>query len=102
MVEKEALDVNLKNTLCVWWAFVWRASLFSFIVSIVIGFIAGVALSVAGKPEHSRIVGTLVGYLVSIPISILVFRHVLEKGYKNFRIVLVPNRTLEVDLTKQT
>lgn len=98
MIEKNALEVNLRNAVCIWWAFVWRATLFTFIVSIVIGFVAGVVLGVAGKSEHARIVGTLVGYLVSIPISVLVFRHILEKRYKNFRIVLVPNKTVEVEL----
>lgn len=101
MIEEETIAINLKNALCVWWAFIWRTTLFTFIVSIVLGFVAGMVLGIAGKPEHARIVGSLLGYLASIPISVLVFRHILEKGYKNFRIVLLANRTMEVDLTRQ-
>ena len=101
MIEDNELEINLGKSVRIWWAFVWRATLFTFIASIVVGFIIGLIFGLVGKPEYVRGTCTAVGYLISIPISILVFRHILEKGYKNFRIVLVPKKIVYMELKKK-
>ena len=69
----------------------WRTMLFSLLFVVVIAFFSGIILSVIGKDELAGIVGVLLGYMISIPVSVLVFRHILEKRYKNFSIALISN-----------
>lgn len=94
MVGNNMLEVTMGNTLRIWWAFMWRTTLFSLLFVVVIGFFSGIILSVIGKDELAGIVGGLLGYMISIPISIFVFRYILEKRFKKFSIALISNEKL--------
>jgi hypothetical protein len=73
-----------------WWAFFWRASVLSCLVGLVLGAIGGFIVGMLRLPPLAGgIVGGVLGWAGSIPVSILVFRHVLGKKYKSFSIQFV-------------
>ena len=76
----------------VWWSFVWRSLLYSFIAGALLGFIIGLVGALLGAPERTiSILGTSAGALVSIPISIWVVRTILRKSWSGFRIAVIPS-----------
>ena len=85
----EKVEVTYGNTLRVWWSFVWRVMLFSIILGAVLGFIGGFIVGAMGKPELGGVVGGILGYLGSIPVSIWVLKKILSKKYKTFSVALI-------------
>jgi hypothetical protein len=87
------LEVTWGRALKVWWSLAWRALLFGgiggFIAGAIIGAIAG-AMGVA--PATIANLGSLAGFLISIPIGMWVVRNVLRKSWSDFEIVLVERR----------
>lgn len=74
----------------VWWSFIWRSLLYSFIAGAVLGFIIGAVGGLLGAAERTiSILGTAVGALVSIPISIWVVRTILRKSWTGFRVAVI-------------
>lgn len=86
-----ASDVTLERVLSVWWAFVWRATVYSMLLGLVLGFMGGAVVGAAGRPDLGASVGALLGWLGSIPVSFVVLRIVLKKRYGSFSIRLMPN-----------
>ncbi len=82
--------VTWSQTLSIWWAVVWRATVLSTVAGFVLGFIGGFIVGVAGRPDLGAAVGGVLGWLGSVPVSILVLKHVLDKRYRTFTIELVP------------
>ncbi len=83
------IEVTWQNTLIIWWSFLWRTILLGALVGAVLGFIGGVIVGVMGRPDWGGPVGAVLGYLGSIPVSLYVFRKILQKRYKKFSIWLV-------------
>jgi len=86
----EKVDLTYGNTLRIWWAFMWRAVLFSTILGFVLGFIGAFTIGPFVEPETGRkIVAPILGYLGSIPVSIWVLNEILSKKYKTFSVALI-------------
>ena len=82
------LEITLERTLSVWWSFVWRAILVSFVAGAFLGFIGGAIVGAAGRPELGGAVGAVIGWLASIPASIWALKSALNKRHGGFRIAL--------------
>jgi hypothetical protein len=86
----DILEITYKNVLHIWWSFFWRASLFSFVAGGVLGGIFGfIAGSLGVNLELIGQVARILGYLISIPVSIFVFKRVLEKKYRDFSVAFI-------------
>lgn len=85
----ETIEVTWSHTLTVWWSYVWRCAVFSMLLGFVLGIIGGIVVGVMGKPEIGGMVGGILGYLGSIPVSIYILKTILNKKYKTFSIALV-------------
>jgi hypothetical protein len=59
------------------------------VVGFILGAIGGVVVGVMGKPDLGAMVGGILGYLGSIPVSIYVMKVILNKKYNKFSIALV-------------
>ncbi len=75
-----------------WWAWIWRSTL----VTAVIGGILGTILEKIGTSFGvSSLGGALIidetMYLVSIPVSIYIFKKVFTKDFGSFRIAIITN-----------
>ncbi|MBT8119776.1 MAG: hypothetical protein KJN89_08665 [Gammaproteobacteria bacterium] len=86
----DKVEVTWSNTLIIWWSYVWRCILISMVVGFILGAIGGVIVGVMGKPDMGGIVGGILGYLGSIPVSIYVMKVILNKKYNKFSIALIP------------
>jgi len=76
----------------VWWSMLWRTLIFvfgaSFIASFILGFI--LRLTVGDIPQqYGAIIGGVTGFAVSFPIMLWIYKTILNKSYKNFRITIV-------------
>ena len=89
----ETIEVTWNHTLSIWWSYIWRCMVFSMLVGLVLGVIGGVIVGVMGKPDMGGMVGGILGYVGSIPVSIYVMKTILNKKYKNFSIALMPVKT---------
>ena len=85
----QKIEVTYSHTLRVWWSYVWRTVLFSAILGAVLGFIGGFIVGFMGRSDMGGLVGGVLGYLGSIPVSIWVFKKILNKKYKTFSVALV-------------
>jgi len=88
----EYLDVTLERVLVIWWSLVWRTLVFGIVVGAVLGFCGGFLVGFAGHPELGTAVGLILGWLGSIPLSIVLLRIVLMKKYPEFSIRIIRNR----------
>ena len=59
------------------------------VVDFILGAIGGVVVGVMGKSELGGPLGALFGYLGSIPVSIIVFKKILNKQFSGYSIALV-------------
>jgi hypothetical protein len=93
MVEDSGnLELTVERVLAVSWSFVWRSMVFSILVGAVMGLIGGGIVGGAGHSELGSAVGALLGWIASIPVSIVVLRQVLLKKFSTFSIKLVALR----------
>ncbi len=83
------IEVTWGHTLSVWWSYIWRCIVLSMIVGLILGAMGGVVVGAMGKPDMGGMVGGILGYLGSIPVSIYVMKIILNKKYKNFSIALI-------------
>lgn len=73
----------------VWWAIIWRSSLFGFLAGSLLGGIAGFVLNVLGYGRFGAVAGGLAGAIANFVISFFVIRHVLAKQFAGFKLVVV-------------
>ena len=85
-MEQGILDFN--TLLSIWWSFIWRTFLASAIAATLLGFLAGIILGFAGYTGAAGIVGGLLGWLVTFPISIWALNAALKKKHKGYVIQL--------------
>jgi len=87
------IDVTWRHTVLVWWSYMWRCFVVTLALSILLGAFAGLLLGMLGRPDLSRTVGGLLGYIVSLPVSIIIMKQVLNKRFKEFSIALVTDES---------
>jgi hypothetical protein len=76
-------------TMQIWWSYIWRCALFSALLAVPLGAIGGITVAIIGRPDLGGSVGGILGYLGSIPVSIIMLRIILRKRFKNFSIALM-------------
>jgi hypothetical protein len=72
----------------IWWAIIWRNSLWGFVAGTVFGAIAGIILSALGYERFGTAGGALAGALANFIVSYFVIRHVLAKQFAGFKLVV--------------
>ncbi|MBZ0274037.1 hypothetical protein K8I61_18510 [bacterium] len=82
-------EMNLRQTLSVWWSFLWRAALASAVAGAILSFFGGVLIGTVTQFEVARKVGIAIGLIASIPISVWALDSALKKKYQGFSITLV-------------
>ncbi len=68
---------------------VWRFALVGMPVAFVLGFIGGLIVGAAGRPELGDAVGEFLGWLVSIPVSVWALKAALSKKHGGYSVELV-------------
>ncbi len=68
--------LSWNGVLSVWWSFMWRAVIYGMLVGALLGSIAGLF---AGTPERGAFFGAIVGYIGTIPASMLALKQALTK-----------------------
>jgi hypothetical protein len=85
----EQTEITRKNLFPIWWAFIWRFVLVSMLAGFIVGFFGGLILGLTGKGQHASIVGALLGWLASLPVSFWALKTALTKQYQGFAVSLV-------------
>lgn len=85
----EICEVTLDQTVSIWWSMMWRATLMGMLVGAILGFIGGYIFMAVGRPELAGIIGALLGWLASIPVSIWALRAALSKKHGGYSVALV-------------
>ncbi len=83
-------EITWGQTLPVWWAFMWRCTVWSMVVGVVLGAIGGGIAGAVGRVDLSGMIGVVLGYLGSIPVSMYAMKVVLGKQFNGFKIAVVP------------
>ncbi len=90
MTEVEFVQVTWMRTLKVWWSLLWRGFLSWLLSSAIIGSILVIFMELANaEPEIIKTVCVIVGYVVLIPVGIVVINLVLKTRYSDFKIALI-------------
>lgn len=84
------LEQNNNLVAKIWWAFLWRAILYSLLGGVLSVWFIGFVGPAAGVPvEDIEDTGAFVGGLVGVLLSFHAMKVVLLKRFKGFRIALV-------------
>lgn len=88
----KSCDPDLKLTLSLWWAYMWRIHAVIIPVSIVIGPIIAIIYQFLGLEHLVDLNAIAIGVLITIFFSIFCLYHLLNKGFgfkKKYRILIV-------------
>lgn len=85
----EVVEATWTRVIKLWWSFFWRVSLVSLVLGFLVGALLGVVLFAIGREDLVELAGGLVGYLVGIPVAIVVFKALLEMRWSDFQLKLV-------------
>ncbi|WP_139172630.1 hypothetical protein [Onishia taeanensis] len=89
----EKVEVTWRRALIVWWSYVWRLLVFSMLVIVVIGFLCGfIFKALEADPEVAGVTAGVLGYMAAIFLSVFILKKVLNKKYKTFSVVIVPEK----------
>src|SRR6218665_3751592 len=83
-----ASQLTPEEYLRVWWAIIWRNSIFGFLAGTILGGLAGALLAALGYARFGAAVGALTGGLANIAISFFVIRHVLAKRFTGLKLIV--------------
>lgn len=86
-----AVEVTDGRVLQVWWALLWRGTLFGGIAGGLAGFVVGCFAGMAHRMDLVKPGATIAGYIVALPISFLVLRIALMKQYRGFALRVMPD-----------
>jgi len=90
MAELNFVEVTWQRALKVWWSLIWRGLLFTFLATGAVGLAIGFIMELIKlNPEVIRTVCIIAGYVVCIPVGIIVTKSILNKHYSDFKIVLI-------------
>jgi len=79
-------EMTWLRVLLVWWSFFWRFILFSLIAGAALGIVGGLIVGVLGRPDLGRNVGSILGWMASIPVSVWAIRKALTRAYPGFTV----------------
>ena len=92
----QEVEVTFGRAAAIWWAWIWRAMLITILTSVALGLVLGFIERTLlppewhfGDPDSLRWIGRLTGALLGSLISIRVLQKILQRRFKDFRIVLV-------------
>ena len=85
----EKMEITWPLTLKIWWSFTWRATVFSVLLAVILGFFTGVVMAFLGLQDAIAGVSGALGYICSIPVSIWVMKTILEKQFVGYAIAVV-------------
>ena len=74
------MKLSWKQTMPVWWSFVWRATIYGALLGTVLGFFAGTYAGLSGVPDREVLYGVIAGSLGTIPASMLALKQALGKN----------------------
>lgn len=74
------MKLSWKQTMPVWWSFVWRATIYGALLGTVLGFFAGTYAGLSGVPDREVLYGAIAGWLGTIPASMLALKQALGKN----------------------
>ncbi len=100
MTWSDALEVTWIRTLKIWWSYIWRCSVFTLFLSALFGFIGAILLSSMGKHELIATFTSILGTLLSIPVSMIVLKIILQKEFKEFSICLISKESTDYTIDK--
>ena len=78
----------------IWWALIWRATLLGALFGFILGFLGGFIAALLGRGDQSASIGTLMGYIGSVPAAGVALWFTLRKKFKTFRLEIVRDQTL--------
>ena len=79
------MEVPWPIALQVWWAFIWRYSLYGFLAGVVLGAIGGYIAQAIGHLDKARIVGLIAGYIAALIGSIPAMKQALQTHLQGLR-----------------
>ncbi|MCA2919882.1 MAG: hypothetical protein IM445_07285 [Microcystis sp. M015S1] len=82
-------EITFKRSLSVWWSFIWRATLFSFVSGAILGAVGGGIVGMVGHPQLGGLVGGVLGWLVSIPVTMWAIYAALKRKHRGFNVVFL-------------
>ena len=95
----EALTPTLEMAVRIYWSLLWRHIVFGLIPSFIIGFVVGMLIGIVGYfsgfdkttvMSISFVLNLIIGFALSVTVSIFIIKHILGKQYKTFRIAILP------------
>ena len=82
-------DITFAELQSIWWAFFWRSAVFGLLIGFILGVIGGATIAVLGHPEWATIIGSAIGFISSIPATMLALRLALRKKYHTFELTML-------------
>ena len=84
-------EIKSGELLRMWWLFVWRFAVGSFVLSFIVGFVIGLVGTIMHTltADQVKVYAQIAGGVVSLFWSLCVILMVLTKKYRGFRIVVV-------------
>ena len=95
-VSRYASEVTDARVLRIWWAVLWRGTLFGGIVAWLVGAVVSAAAIMNRSSEIAESAASMAGYVVTLPISFWVLKLALRKQYRGFALRIVPDDGVEV------
>lgn len=90
--ESNQPEITWGQALPVWWAFMWRCTVWSMVMGVTLGAIGGGIAGAVGRVDIAGMIGVVLGYLGSIPVSMYAMKVVLGKQFNGFRVAVVPSQ----------
>lgn len=86
----QEVEVTFGRAAQVWWAWLWRVTIYNSLLGLLIEFDISLAGHVAHLPsQYIILVNMLLGAGIGVIISIWIMTKILKKKFGSFRIVLV-------------
>ena len=86
----QELEITVRRLLPIYWLFIWRATIGGAVIGGMFGFAIGFTMAFLhfSREQIGHVTGPA-GWLVGVIWSLFVLRMMIEKQYRDFRIVLV-------------
>lgn len=66
--------MTYRDVISIWWGMVWRGMIMAVPATIVASFVVALFLAFSGLGQTNAIIGAIIGYVTSIPVSIWALR----------------------------
>ena len=85
----EILEPDWLMSFKVWWSMVWRMIVFTIAAIMGLSLLMRIILMIGVNFAEVREIGGFLGWIISLPISLLVVRCILNMEYKNFKVAII-------------